>query len=176
MKLVVLYGRPAVGKLTVARELAALTGGRLFHNHLTVNLALAIHDFGTAGFVALRDTIWRAAFASALAERVPLLIFTFNPENSVPQRFVDDLYRNVASAGGEVVTVELTASESAIEERLGDASRKREGKSLRIEDYRSLRAKGAFDQPVIPPPMLTIQTDMMEPRQAAERIASLLGR
>jgi predicted kinase len=44
-KLLLLYGRPAVGKLTVAREVAALTGGRLFHNHLTVNLALSVFEF-----------------------------------------------------------------------------------------------------------------------------------
>ena len=42
MRLVVLYGPPGVGKLTVGGELATLTGFRLFHNHLTVNLATAI--------------------------------------------------------------------------------------------------------------------------------------
>ncbi len=36
MKLVFIYGPPASGKLTVARELAALTGYKLFHNHLVV--------------------------------------------------------------------------------------------------------------------------------------------
>jgi replication-associated recombination protein RarA len=45
MKLLFLYGPPAVGKLTVAREVSALTGYRLFHNHLTVNLTLAVFDF-----------------------------------------------------------------------------------------------------------------------------------
>jgi len=38
MRLVYLYGPPGVGKLTVARELVALTGLKLLHNHLTVNL------------------------------------------------------------------------------------------------------------------------------------------
>ena len=38
MKLVILYGPPGVGKLTVGRELAARTGFKLFHNHLTVDL------------------------------------------------------------------------------------------------------------------------------------------
>lgn len=54
MKLLFHYGPPAVGILTVAREVAALTGYRLFHDHLTVNLALAVFDFGTPGFIALR--------------------------------------------------------------------------------------------------------------------------
>lgn len=37
MKLLFIYGPPASGKLTVAREPAALTGYRLFHNHLVVD-------------------------------------------------------------------------------------------------------------------------------------------
>src|SRR5476651_1724683 len=102
MKLVFLHGPPAAGKLTVARELAALTGLRLFHNHLTVNLALAVYDFGTLGFVALREQIWLAVFRRALADRLPGLIFTFNPEDSVPQRFIDELFAEVAAGGGEV--------------------------------------------------------------------------
>jgi tRNA uridine 5-carbamoylmethylation protein Kti12 len=47
MKLVFLHGAPAVGKLTVARELSALTGFRLFHNHLTVDLATSLFTFGS---------------------------------------------------------------------------------------------------------------------------------
>ena len=34
MKLVFIYGPPAVGKLTVAKELAALTGFKVFHNQV----------------------------------------------------------------------------------------------------------------------------------------------
>ena len=46
MKLVFLYGPPAVGKFTVAKELAALTGFKLFHNHLTVDVATSIFEHG----------------------------------------------------------------------------------------------------------------------------------
>ncbi len=35
MQLVFLYGPPGVGKLTVGNALSALTGYKLFHNHLT---------------------------------------------------------------------------------------------------------------------------------------------
>lgn len=47
MKLIFLYGPPAVGKLTVAKELAALTGFKLFHNHLTVDVATSIFEHGS---------------------------------------------------------------------------------------------------------------------------------
>jgi hypothetical protein len=174
MKLVLIYGRPAVGKLTVARILAEKVHAPLFHNHLTVNLVLSIYGFGTPGFVELRERIWMDVFRRAMADRVPLLIFTFNPENSVPQRFIDGLFAEVAAGGGAVLPVELTASEDTIEARLGAESRRREGKTLDAHSYRVLRMRGAFDSPVIRSPAASIATDALSPEQVAGRIAALL--
>lgn len=36
MHLVVIFGPPAVGKMTVGHEPAKLTGFKLFHNHMSV--------------------------------------------------------------------------------------------------------------------------------------------
>ena len=174
MKLLLLYGRPAVGKLSVAREVAALTGGRLFHNHLTVNLALSVFAFGSPGFVEVREQVWMAVFRRALKDRVPLLIFTFNPEDSVPQRFIDTLFAEVAAAGGDVIPVELTASEAVIEARIESASRRREGKLLDLRTYRELWDKGAFETPVIASPRLTLDTGTPAPQESARRIASMM--
>jgi hypothetical protein len=174
MKLLVLYGPPAAGKLTVAREVAALTGWRLFHNHLTVNLALAVFDFGTPGFIALREQIWFATFRRALADRVPGLIFTFSPENSVPQRFIDELFAEITAAGGEVIPVELTASETEIERRLANDSRVENGKLTDVALYRRLREAGAFRTPVIPAPRLRIDTGSLAPATAAGQIVAFL--
>jgi len=175
MRLLFIYGRPAVGKLTVAREVAALTGGRLFHNHLAVNLALSVYDFGTPGFIALREQVWNDVFRRVLTDRLPLLIFTFNPENTVSQRYIDGLFAEVAATGGEVIPVELFANESIIEGRLGTESRLREGKSLDVSAYRVLRAQGVFESPAIRGPSLRIDTGKIAPSEAAVRIASLLG-
>ena len=175
MKLVFIHGPPAVGKLTVACELAALTGWRLFHNHLTVNLALAVYDFGTPGFIALREQIWLTVFRRALADRLPGIIFTFNPENSVPQPFIDDLFAEITAGGSEVLPIELTASETEIERRIGAESRHREGKLVDPELYRRLRAAGAFAKPIIPASRLRLDTETLSPREAAQYIQVLLA-
>ncbi|HIJ11483.1 TPA: hypothetical protein HA278_05490, partial [Candidatus Woesearchaeota archaeon] len=47
MIFVLIYGPMAVGKLTVAKELVKLTGYKLFHNHLTVDLVGSIFEWGT---------------------------------------------------------------------------------------------------------------------------------
>jgi len=38
MKLVFIYGSPAAGKLTISRELAKITGFKIFHNHIVNDL------------------------------------------------------------------------------------------------------------------------------------------
>ncbi len=175
MKLLFLYGPPAVGKLTVAREVAARTGWRLFHNHLTVDLVLSVYDFGTPGFIALREQIWFAVFRRALADRLPGLIFTFNPENSVPQRFIDELWAEITAAGGEVIPIELAASEAAIESRLDAASRRSTKKLVDLALYRELRDRGTFTTPVVPASRLTVDTTVQSPNETAARIVALLS-
>jgi len=175
MKLLFLYGRLATGKLTVAREIAARTGWRLLHNHLAVDLALAVCDFGTPGFVALREQAWLAGIRRALADGRPGLIFTFAPENSVPQRFIDELFAEIGAAGSEAIPVELTAGEAEIERRLGAESRRRHGKLTEPALYRALRTQGVYDAPAMPAPRLIIDTERVEPPEAAARICALLG-
>jgi cytidylate kinase len=65
MKLIFIYGLPATGKLTVAQELASLTGYKFFHNHLAVDLLLSIFEFGSSSFVQLREEIWLSVFDQA---------------------------------------------------------------------------------------------------------------
>ncbi len=174
MKLLFLHGPPAVGKRTIAREVAARTGWRLFHNHLTVNLALAVYDFGTPGFIALREQIWQLVFRRALADRLPGLIFTFNPENSVPQTFIDGLFAEVTASGGAVIAIELTAAEPELERRMANAARRDHGKLTDLSLYRQLRDAGVFRTPVIPSARLRLDPGTLAPAAAAARIVALL--
>jgi hypothetical protein len=74
VRLVYLYGPPAVGKLTVARELAALTGFKLLHNHLTVNLVHALFPFGSPSFMRLVRQFRHEMVAEAAREGVDLIV------------------------------------------------------------------------------------------------------
>jgi AAA domain-containing protein len=149
MKLIFIHGAPAVGKLTVARELAELTGFRLFHNHLTVDLLSPVFAFGSEPFVVLREQIWLSTFREAAKNSVSL-IFTFNPEATVRERFIQDTIEVVGSAGGTVIFVELRCSEDELERRIEDPSRNEFGKLASVEQYRSLKDSGAFHFPRLP--------------------------
>ena len=56
MKLIILFGPPAVGKMTVGQELSKITGYKLLHNHMTIDLVTEFFDFGTPQFERLVPT------------------------------------------------------------------------------------------------------------------------
>jgi hypothetical protein len=173
MLLVFIHGAPAVGKLTVARELPALTGFPLFHNHLTVDLVSSLFAFGTPPFVSLREQIWLAAFAEAARNDLSL-IFTFNPERTVTDEFVQNTIDAVESLGGRVVFVELTCSEGELERRMEEPSRKEFGKLASLEQYRSLKSAGAFAFPKLPSE-ISIDTTNQAPAVTAKVISDHLA-
>ncbi|MDQ2855137.1 MAG: AAA family ATPase [Acidobacteriota bacterium] len=173
MQLVFIHGAPAVGKLTVAGELAALTGFRLFHNHLTVDLVGSVFTFGSEPFVRLREEIWLATFREAVRHRVSL-IFTFNPESTVHERFIQDSIDVVTREGGELVFVELTCDEGELETRIENPSRGEFDKLRSVEQYRSLREAGAFQYPRIVSD-LSLDTTNSSPVDVAHRIRKHLA-
>ncbi|TBG84523.1 hypothetical protein ELG69_10595 [Rhizobium leguminosarum] len=66
MVIINLNGWPGVGKLTTARELSKLTGGRLLDNHTLLNFGKALADEGSPEYYALVRTVRSAAFDAIL--------------------------------------------------------------------------------------------------------------
>ena len=173
MKLVFLHGPPAVGKLAVARELVRLTGYKLFHNHLTVDLVGSLFAFGSEPFVALREKIWLSAFHQAATNDVSL-VFTFNPERTVREQFIAEALAVVEGAGGKVVFVALTCNEDELERRIADPSRGQFGKLRSVEQYRNLKAAGAFRFPNLPEG-LSLDTTQRSAADTAKSISEYLA-
>ncbi|HKP46087.1 MAG TPA: hypothetical protein VJT50_05760 [Pyrinomonadaceae bacterium] len=173
MQLVFIHGAAAAGKLTVAKKLAQLTGLRLFHNHLTVDLVSSLFEFGTQPFITLREKIWLAAFAECARSKVSL-IFTFNPERTVNTDFVQKATDVVKQNNGRVVFVELTCAAEEIERRIEAPSRKKFGKLGSLEQYRTLKSAGAFQFPALPAD-ISIDTTDRKPFESAQMIRDYLA-
>lgn len=77
MKVVLLYGPPAVGKLTVARALAERTGYRLLHNHLLLDLSLSLFDKGTPPGVQLSRDLRHFVVERAIDFGLPGMVLTW---------------------------------------------------------------------------------------------------
>ncbi len=174
MKLVFIYGMPATGKFTVGRELASLTGWKLFHNHLVVDLLLSVFDFGSPPFVQLREEIWLSFFAEACRGRLPGLIFTFAPERTVRPEFIQNTLRVIGEAGGEVEFVELVCPLAELKARIDSPSRLRYQKLTSLSLFEELHAAGTFDNSAMPNPRLTLDTSLSTPAEAALKIARSL--
>jgi hypothetical protein len=175
LKLIFIYGLPATGKLTVATELSAITGYKLFHNHLTVDLLLSVFEFGSVPFVELREAIWLSVFEQASRAGLPGLIFTFAPEPSVPAGFVDRAIDTVVRSGSEIVFVELTCPTAELKRRMDSASRLEFSKLTSIPLFERLESAGSFDASHMPKPRLSIDTSTCHPKDAATQIAQLLS-
>jgi hypothetical protein len=175
MKLIFIYGLPASGKLTVARELASATGYRLFHNHLVVDCLLSVFDFGSSPFVQLREEIWLSVIEQACRSRLPGLIFTFAPERTVRPRFVKEAIGVVSRAGGEVDFVELMCPLNELKIRMGHESRQKYGKLTSVPLFEKLHAEGSFDSSYMPEARLRLDTSLCAPGRVALQIAKTLG-
>ena len=169
MLLLFLYGSPAAGKLTIARELAAITGFRVFHNHVTVDALLSVFEFGSPPFIELRERIWLDVMTEAANTGMPGLIFTFAPERTVRTNFVSKLMARLRSAGVTMHFTKLHCPDAEIERRLDDPSRRHSHKLRSVDLFRSLRDAGAFEYPQLPAD-LTIDTSEYEPRESARLI------
>ena len=175
MRLVFLHGLPGVGKLTVARELAKLTGFKIFHNHLTVDLVESLFEFGSKPFVELRESIWLAAFGQAVEAELAGLIFTFAYDRTVRSTFIGAVQEVVKSSGGEVLFVELKCSLVELENRIAQPARQKFGKLNSVELFRELRDARAFIDPGIPAERLVVDTTELPAGETAALIASKLG-
>jgi hypothetical protein len=175
MRLLFLYGLPATGKHTVAQHLAALTGYKLFHNHLAVDLLLSVFDFGTQPFVDLREQIWLSVFEQAAATNLPGLIFTFAPERTVRPTFIPAALDTLARHNATVDFIELTCPLPELKQRLDSPSRQRFQKLTSTALFDQLHADGVFDASHMPTPRLTLDTSLHTPEAAAALIAQTLG-
>jgi hypothetical protein len=173
MQVIFIHGPAASGKHTIGTQLCRLTGLPLFHNHLAVDTALSLFEFGTQGFKNVRASIWRTAFQEA-ARFGRSFIFTFHPEASVEPTLVAELVNLVEAAGGKVMFVELLCTHEAILERLGNSSREKFRKLTDVNLYRRLEEEGAFRYPPLPTPLVLINTSELTPEAAANRIAEAI--
>ena len=175
MKLIFISGLPGVGKLTVAKELSALTGYKLFHNHLVVDLLLAVFPFGSPEFVELRESIWLSVFDQASRAGLPGLIFTFAAENTVRQAFITKTQETVRGNGGTVQFIELVCDDDELQRRLDTPSRRQHTKLTSWAKFQELKAAGAFSAPRLPKPSVTVDTGKFNPKSAALQIAKECG-
>jgi len=172
MKLVLIYGAPGVGKLTTARSLAALTGFRLFHNHLVFDLVRAVFDFPSPPFGELSEKVRVATVEAAARARLPGLIFTFVYAAPDDDRFLSSLIEVLRKEGGEMLPVRLHCNSAVHEERVLRPERSAFDKVNNVEQLRGALARWNLRAAIPFGESLEIDNSELGAEQVARRIAA----
>ena len=173
MTFVLLYGPPAVGKLTVATELAELTGFKVFHNHLSIDLAETFFERGTPAFGHTVYGLRRLIFEEAAKGGVDL-ISTYAYAHGVDDSEVAWMVTAVEQHGGLTRLVHLTCTPDALQQRVGAASRQAFGKIVDAEFLGQLLETYDLFTPYPARPSLQLDTTHTPPHQTATAIAAHL--
>ena len=127
MKLVLIIGAGAVGKMTVGQELMKITNLRLFHNHMMIEPVIDIFGyFKVDTILKLREIIFDDFVKSECDGMIHTLMWAFDMESD--REYVN----NLASKFDEVYCVELIASQEVrinrnkTENRLANKASKRD--------------------------------------------------
>lgn len=170
MKLIFLYGPPAVGKLTIAKILQEKLGYRLLHNHSIVNPIAEIFPFeNPANRLLTRE--FRLRILEEAAKCDINIIATFGIAGNDPFTHVADVINTVEIQKGEICLVHLTADQETILNRIEDASRKEHRKNLSKEKLKEILKDNPDIYNKYPlKEHLSINTTKISPEEAAEKI------
>ena len=110
MRLLVVFGPPSVGKMTVGRAVAERSDFRLFHNHAVIEPLLEVFDYGTPPFMRLLGEWRRRVIEEAAASGTDLLLtFVWGLQLESDVREITDYLAPYVDRGAEVAFVELYA-------------------------------------------------------------------
>jgi len=169
MRLIFVYGPPASGKLTVATELAKLTGFRLFDNHVSIRFMTSLFPFGSRTFLRLLDKYRREMIEEAARERISV-IFTYVYGKGVDDEFVRDVVRRVKRHKGQVHFVRLFCNREELARRVGSPGRRALGKLTKKRTLADLYRIFDMEAEIPSQTSLRIDTGKLRPGQAAQMI------
>lgn len=180
MKLIILFGPPAVGKMAVGMALEKKTGLKLFHNHMSIEFVQPFFNYGTnTGRRLVSEFRWRL-FEEIAKSDLKGLIFTYVWAFNLPseKEYIDSVSALFRANGAEICFVELFAplevrlERNQTELRLAHKASKRDlewshANVLSMEDEHRMNTAGDF---YYPEAHLKIDNASLGPESAAERI------
>lgn len=110
MKLILLFGPQAVGKMTVGQELEKVTDLKLFHNHMTIDLLEPFFGFSTEMWRLthlLREEVFKSFSKSNQYGMIFTFVWAFNMKEDWD--FIENICKIFTENDAEIYFVELEA-------------------------------------------------------------------
>ena len=128
MKLIMLHGPPAAGKLTIAKALSLRTGFKVFHNHLSIDCTRPVFTFGTPAFWRINVTIRREVITAATRNNIDLVHTFCYAKGTEDDEFFGELITAAEDNGAAIHAVVLGCRDEVRKQRIADPSRIAMGK------------------------------------------------
>ena len=177
MNFLIIHGPPAVGKLTVAKEVARLTGMKLFDNHLTVNAVASVFGHAHDAYFRLLPRIRLAILEEAMRADIDMVsTYVYNharhEASSAYFRRIDELF---AGHDAQLLFLRLTCDRTALDGRVTNDDRRLKGAINTVERLASYIDERDPDQPIPGRESLTIDNTLLSPAQVAEAAVAHFG-
>ncbi|MDE6655481.1 MAG: AAA family ATPase [Anaeroplasmataceae bacterium] len=177
MKLVLIFGDSAVGKMTVGQELCKITDLRLFHNHMSIEMVLEVFgSFHQEAILKLRNAIFEEFAKTDNYGLVFTFMWDFNEQEDWDiVKGITDIFEQ---QNAEVYYVELDASlevrleRNKTENRLKNKASKRNielSESRLMQDYQKHRCV-SYENELPFKNYFRIDNTNLEPNVVAKRI------
>ena len=171
MKLIFIYGPPAVGKLTIAKELEKITGFKLLHNHLVRDIMELVIGKDSPIFSSEKNKMYLQLLTLAAKTKTPGIIFTFFYNHPRSEKFVKLLIKNVQGHKGKVYFIRLCCDQPELFKRVGNKSRKIFNKIISVKSLEKIFDQDNFFFKIPYVRNLDIDNTNIPPKKVAQMIA-----
>ncbi len=175
MNLIIIYGPPAVGKLTVANELSKLTSYKVLHNHLVIDLINSIFDRNDKMFWKLIDSYRLDLVEKAAVKKINGLILTTVNIKNQDDLFIKNLIKINEQNFGKTYFIQLTCDITEIKKRLQATSRNKHGKLTDIKTFEDFISKNEVLEAIPFVESLKINNTFISPQETANIIKKHYG-
>lgn len=169
MTILVLYGPPAVGKLSVARELAAITRFKVFHNHLRNDIIEQFLNYKHKFFFDYAHKISKVIYEIAVNEKIDLIVtscYAKGEDDALHKRFLSSMKKKRV----RVYHAQLVCDEKELFKRVKHESRREFGKLRHKKSLKSTLKKYDLLSPIPFVENFVVDNTTLSPKKVAKMI------
>ncbi len=175
MKLIIIYGAPAAGKLTIAKELAAIADVKVFDNHQVIDIIEPIVTRSYPDFAKLIYSTQSSIINAAVSANQKNVVITFPYAANLERdaEFINDITNKSRSKGSSVYPIFLHCDADTLRSRAIEESRKQYGKITTVETMNKMIDKYEFKIPLDIEGNVIFNTDTLSAKDVAAEIKKL---
>jgi len=145
MDLILIYGQPAVGKLTVAKELSKLTNYKILHNHITLDVLEQFLEPHNPEFWKTNKKL-KLLLLKEFSKTLDGLIMTICYVKDMDTKYLATLRKIIKKSKGQFYPVRLICDKKEQEKRVKGKNRKAHGKLTTVQRLNKMKSEHDFDQ------------------------------